>query len=212
MARGRGPGAGAAFRTRLGKDEGSHSEQGQGCSQGGGPVRPVAMGLGVTQRHDWGWVRGGQAGIRERAFGSRGLRPRRSWTSRLRGWVALARHSAARKRGGRRGRGRARAPTARARPWWPTGFDVGNRDPSRALPGRLIRSQTPLSLRKCRRCPTWGLVAAGSAGSPMAPQQLSSQASTVVCCFLGSGAPQLPESVFSAPSAGRWLKRVVGKA
>ena len=47
----------------------------------------------------------------------------RSWTSRRRSWAALARHSEARKRGGHRGSGRARAPTARARPRWPTGFE-----------------------------------------------------------------------------------------
>lgn len=109
--------------------------------------------------------------------------------------------------GGLERRQPARAPGGRL------ASNVGNRGPSRSLPGRLTGSQTPLSLRKCRRRPTWDLVATGSAGSPSgSAEQPSSQASAAGCGFLGSGALQLPEPVVSAPPGGRWLKSVVGKA
>lgn len=139
------------------------------------------MGLGVTQRHDWGWVRGGQAGIRDRAFGSRGLSTRGA--GRLGGGAGQPSRATAQPGnavaiedvGGLERRQPAGAPGGRL------ASNVGNRGPSRSLPGRLTGSQTPLSLRKCRRCPTWGLVATGSAGSPSgSTEQLSSQASRLL--------------------------------
>lgn len=152
------------------------------------------MGLGVTQRHDWGWVRGGQAGIRE----TRLRVPRAQAPEELDVSVAglgspRARHSAARKRGGHRGSVRARALTAPQAPLvadWLRRSESGT--PSRASPRPSDPLPDALVSGSAAGCPTWGLVAAGSAGSPTAPQSSCPLKPPLGCCFLGSRAPQLP--------------------